>query len=321
MAQPKELEEEEEMSKMLQKTLHYYLSKIRKPLQLNIRKGFKLTQTLAFAVNGDGNNYVHRQGTGGGGNNNDESATLSDVDRFLFENFGSLYIKDDQEIKEEESDDDDDYDDYEDVHCQVKSPGVIFFGSPRFINTPPNLSGSNRFFVATGFSSSLIEEARKGSATNNNSMSISEGGRLSSTSTNNVNTSSTTSVNESNNYSGGGGGGESDNIKSQSNRNEYIALLTCSVSPYDDFRRSMQEMVEARLEHGSKIDWEFVEELLFCYLNLNDKDAYKFILSAFVDLVVDLRRNNGEILARASRNLKVDVKYKRSRRTRHNSVT
>ncbi|KAL4308831.1 hypothetical protein GQ457_01G039150 [Hibiscus cannabinus] len=303
------------MSKMLQKTLHYYVSKIRKPLQLNIRKGFKLTQTLAFAVNGD----VHRQGTGGGGNNNDESATLSDVDRFLFENFGSLYIKDDQEINKEENDDDDDNDD--DVYRQVKSPSVIFFGSPRFINTPPNLSGSNRFFVATGISSSLIEEARKSSVNNNNSMSISEGGRLSSTSSNNVDTSSTTSVNESNIYSGGGGGDGDDNVKSQSMHKEYITLLTSSVSPYDDFRRSMQEMVEARMEHGSKIDWDFVEELLFCYLNLNDKDSYKFILSAFVDLVVDLRRNGVEIPTRASRNLKVDVKYKRSRRTRHKNVT
>ncbi|PPS05070.1 hypothetical protein GOBAR_AA15596 [Gossypium barbadense] len=248
------------MSKKLQKSLQDYLSKIKKPspnthFLLNsfssnkwIPKGCKNPQTLSFSVHQDG-----------------EAAILSDVDRFLFENFKSL-----------------------------------------FIDPPPYLSGSNRFFVATGFSSSLIEEARNSGVTGNTFMSMSEDAASSSTSTSNT---SNTTANESNVYGGG-----SVNVKSQSIYNECIAVLRCSPNPYDDFRRSMQEMVEARLKHGSKIDWDFMEELLFCYLNLNDKMSYKFVLSAFVDLVVDLRQNDGKM----SRNS--NVKYKRSRRTRHGNV-
>ncbi|MBA0791982.1 hypothetical protein Gohar_016519 [Gossypium harknessii] len=281
------------MSKKLQKSLQDYLSKIKKPspnthFLLNsfssnkwIRKGCKNPQTLSFAVHQDG-----------------EAATLSDVDRFLFENFKSLYINDDDDDDDEIKDDDGD--------GEVKSPGGICFESPRFIDPPPYLSGSNRFFVATGFSSSLIEEARNSGVTSNTFMSMSEDAGSSSTSTSNT---SSTTANESNVYGGG-----SDNVKSQSIYNECIAVLRCSPNPYDDFRRSMQEMVEARLKHGSKIDWDFMEELLFCYLNLNDKKSYKFVLSAFVDLVVDLRQNDGKM----SRNS--NVKYKRSRRTRHNNV-
>ncbi|KAI3455409.1 hypothetical protein Pfo_012072 [Paulownia fortunei] len=67
--------------------------------------------------------------------------------------------------------------------------------------------------------------------------------------------------------------------------------------PYEDFRRSMQEMVDARLEHNGKVDWEFLEELLFCYLDLNNKKSYRFILRAFVDLIVVLRENSGKIPA------------------------
>ncbi|XVF25007.1 hypothetical protein REPUB_Repub13aG0177100 [Reevesia pubescens] len=137
-------------------------------------------------------------------------------------------------------------------------------------------------------------------------MSISEdmGSTSTSTSTNN------TTANDS--YGGG-----DDHIKSPSIPNECIAVLTYSPNPYDDFKRSMQEMVEARLKHHSTIDWDFMEELLFCYLNLNDKKSYKFILSAFVDLIVDLRQNERKIPAR-SRNSQVNVRDKRSRRTRHN---
>ncbi|GFP88880.1 transcription repressor ofp14 [Phtheirospermum japonicum] len=78
---------------------------------------------------------------------------------------------------------------------------------------------------------------------------------------------------------------------------DFIALLTYSPSPYDDFRRSMQEMVDARVEHNGKVDWEFLEELLFCYLDLNNKKSYRYILRAFVDLIVLLRENSGTVPA------------------------
>ncbi|XVE52105.1 hypothetical protein DITRI_Ditri02bG0095500 [Diplodiscus trichospermus] len=311
---------EKKMSKKLKKSLHDYLSKIKKPspnIQFPsnsfssskkwILQGCKHPKTLSFAVSRD-RNHDH-QGTSDD-NNDDDAATLSDVDRFLFENFRSLYIKDDEEINERSGNVGEDHEDHhQDHHNQVRGYGGILGGSPRFVDPPPDLCGSNRFFVATGLSSSLIEEARSSAVTNTTvSMSEDMGSTLTSTSTNN------TTTNDSNSYGTGGGG---DHVKSPSTPNECIAVLTCSPNPYDDFRRSMQEMMEARLQHRSKIDWDFMEELLFCYLNLNDKKSYKFILSAFVDLIVVLRQEDMKIPAR-SRNSKVNVRDKRSRRTRHN---
>ena len=55
-----------------------------------------------------------------------------------------------------------------------------------------------------------------------------------------------------------------------------------------DFRRSMQEMVEARDMLDVTADWDYLHELLLCYLSINPKNAHKFILGAFADLLVSL---------------------------------
>ncbi|KAL2904789.1 Transcription repressor OFP14 [Bienertia sinuspersici] len=52
----------------------------------------------------------------------------------------------------------------------------------------------------------------------------------------------------------------------------------------------MQEMLDAKINSNQRVDWDFLEELLFCYLRLNEKKQYRYILSAFVDLVVALRQ-------------------------------
>ncbi|EMS62207.1 hypothetical protein TRIUR3_09093 [Triticum urartu] len=78
-----------------------------------------------------------------------------------------------------------------------------------------------------------------------------------------------------------------------------VAVVTLSVAPYEDFRRSMREMADAhaRVEAarvGTRpapaVDWDFMEELLFCYLQLNDRAVHKDILRAFTDTVAALRR-------------------------------
>ncbi|KAL9675383.1 hypothetical protein QQ045_003585 [Rhodiola kirilowii] len=71
-----------------------------------------------------------------------------------------------------------------------------------------------------------------------------------------------------------------------------VAIATYSPDPYADFRRSMEEMVEAReTENEESIkrtsNWEYLHELLLCYLALNPKATHKFIIGAFADLVVD----------------------------------
>lgn len=99
---------------------------------------------------------------------------------------------------------------------------------------------------------------------------------------------------------------------------DYIAILTYSRSPYEDFRRSMQEMVEARLKHKRELDRKFMEELLFRYLDLNNEKSYRYILRAFLDLIVVVREDSGMIPARRRpwnggggrrRKLKLEIKF------------
>ncbi|CAH9117810.1 unnamed protein product [Cuscuta europaea] len=66
---------------------------------------------------------------------------------------------------------------------------------------------------------------------------------------------------------------------------ESVALSMESMDPLLDFKRSMEEMVAA---HHHDLDWEFLEELLTCYLKMNEKRNHGFIVGAFVDLLVSL---------------------------------
>ncbi|GFZ19704.1 ovate family protein 12 [Actinidia rufa] len=67
-----------------------------------------------------------------------------------------------------------------------------------------------------------------------------------------------------------------------------IPIPTYSSDLYGDFRRSMQEMVEAHELVDVGADWAHLHELLTCYLALNPKSTHKFIVRAFSDLLVSL---------------------------------
>ncbi|KAH6821578.1 hypothetical protein C2S53_016688 [Perilla frutescens var. hirtella] len=67
-----------------------------------------------------------------------------------------------------------------------------------------------------------------------------------------------------------------------------VAVQTFSPDPYSDFRQSMLAMIEARDLSDVEADWEFLNELLVCYLTLNPKHTHKFIVGAFADVVVSL---------------------------------
>ncbi|KAF8025564.1 hypothetical protein BT93_F2413 [Corymbia citriodora subsp. variegata] len=285
------------MPKKLQRSLQAYLSKIKKPhctppIQLPhssvsaprswILSGCKHPKTQSFAVNRGGQNGI------GSGSGSDDAATLDDIDRFLFENFKTLYLRDDDgaggggggglatvTCKKGKGNNEKEY----------GGGDQVLFESPRFVNPPANLCGSNRFFVSPGSSSSLMEEARL-------SLTMSEDVASSSTSTA-TNATSLTATTTTTDVTTGSSDNPQENETKVSLPDDCIAVLTHSNSPYEDFKRSMQEMVEARLRSHAKVDWEFMEEILFCYLNLNDKKSYKYILSAFVDLVVVLRQNRG----------------------------
>ncbi|RZC21568.1 transcription repressor OFP13-like [Glycine soja] len=63
---------------------------------------------------------------------------------------------------------------------------------------------------------------------------------------------------------------------------DSVVMSVDSQDPYVDFRRSMEEMVEAQCVK----DWEGLQELLCWYLKVNGKTNHGYIVGAFVDLLV-----------------------------------
>ncbi|TKY61941.1 Transcription repressor OFP13 [Spatholobus suberectus] len=63
---------------------------------------------------------------------------------------------------------------------------------------------------------------------------------------------------------------------------DTVVMSVESQDPYVDFRRSMEEMVEAQCVK----DWEGLQELLCWYLRVNGKSNHGYIVGAFVDLLV-----------------------------------
>ncbi|KAK7325184.1 hypothetical protein VNO77_29326 [Canavalia gladiata] len=211
------------------KKIQDYFFKIRKPFNSSrnfLLSGCKHPRTPSFAVYAATTTTTTTTTTNNNNNNiKDDAATLADVDRFLLENFKSLYLKDDDEEKEE----------------------------------GPKLGS---LLLEDGIRNRNEEEAG---------------------STSTVNDASSSSINS---Y---------DAITKEdvdpTLPDNTIALLTYSPNPYQDFKRSMQQMVEAKAM-DNVIDWDFMEELFFCYLNLNHKKSHKFILAAFVDLLTAMRPNS-----------------------------
>ncbi|XP_058075627.1 transcription repressor OFP14 [Magnolia sinica] len=248
------------MPKGLQKSLQIYISKLKKatpqsqkgpshPTTSWLLSACKYPKTPSFAVDRDHSN------------SRDNAATLTDIDRFLFENFNSLYTQEhNNEIHDTQTknvytsnsatyinDIDIDTDD----GCDKT---MIMSDSTRFLKTPPNLRSSQRFFASPCTSNSLLEEAQSSRSASDDMAHTLPG--------------------------------------------ESIALLTYSHDPYDDFRQSMQEMVDAhQVDQCQPLDWDYMEDLLFCYLNLNEKRAHKYILGAFVDMMISFRQqDSGKVM-------------------------
>ncbi|WOL09031.1 transcription repressor OFP14 [Canna indica] len=73
-----------------------------------------------------------------------------------------------------------------------------------------------------------------------------------------------------------------------------MAVVQFSNNPFGDFRRSMLEMVEAKAEakvatSTEVFEWEYMDELLDCYLRINDRSVHEEIERAFVDLTASFR--------------------------------
>ncbi|KAG6487200.1 hypothetical protein ZIOFF_055783 [Zingiber officinale] len=83
------------------------------------------------------------------------------------------------------------------------------------------------------------------------------------------------------------------NIGLESQHNHpSTTMVILSKDPYNDFRQSMLEMMDAKQqeEEGDKIlESGFMEELLMRYLEFNDESVHKEILRAFSDLTSSFR--------------------------------
>ncbi|TVU34333.1 hypothetical protein EJB05_16164, partial [Eragrostis curvula] len=148
------------------------------------------------------------------GDSKDQAATLSDVDRFLFDNFRSLYI-----------------------HDNDKDPC---------------------FPSSSGTSTSLVDETQPTAETSSSSELVAE---------------------------------DIKDSRPGEESGDSTAIVVFSMDPYTDFRRSMQNMI--KMHHGSisqPLDWDFLEELLFYYLQLNEQAVHKHILKAFADLTAGTRQ-------------------------------
>ncbi|XP_049349065.1 transcription repressor OFP12-like [Solanum verrucosum] len=88
----------------------------------------------------------------------------------------------------------------------------------------------------------------------------------------------------------------SSSVESDAPLEGSIAIPTDSPDPYLDFRRSMQEMVEARGLSDIRGNWESLHELLMCYFTLNPKSTHKYIVGAFSDLIVCLMESKSQHL-------------------------
>ncbi|CAI9104585.1 OLC1v1003289C1 [Oldenlandia corymbosa var. corymbosa] len=271
------------MPNQIQKSLQDYISKMKqKPNSQNqfpptprsissstswILRGCKHPRTPSFSSSSDqnkNNGKESKQHSNATSDHDAGAATLADVDRFLSENFKTLYENQEEEQVQDVTEmmiktriDDDHQAEKEESLIEI----IPISGRmpARRINPRPRRSSSDRVYTPPPAAASA--------------------GSISS---DDVSSTSTTTA-------GGGGKAETEQLSPD----DFITVLTYSRNPYDDFKNSMQEMIDARLQHNGKINWEFMEELLFCYLNLNDKKSHRFILRAFVDLVVTLCENQG----------------------------
>ncbi|CAN8233363.1 unnamed protein product [Cochlearia groenlandica] len=268
------------MPNPLQKSLNGYLSKIKREtgkLQLSSSNSFSSSKKWVLA--GCKNpkklslSFKHRRRTSKTRfkdtgdqvyQDSAHAATLSDIDRFLEENFKSLCIKEEEEEEEEgdhwinkkierkESSDEEEEDDYRHRFERTWVPAV--YDSPKLpdlrmrterLSPPPGSSDGRPSMDTT--STSEDRQLRSNSST----LVLPE---------------------------------------------NCIAVLRYTAEPQEDFRQSMVEMMESKLGmQESEVAWDLMEELLFCYLDLNDKKSHRFILSAFADLIIILRDKERKI--------------------------
>ncbi|KAM7255653.1 hypothetical protein ACFE04_008551 [Oxalis oulophora] len=201
-------------------------------------------------------------------NNMDQSANLADIDRFLRENFRSLYLSDNGE-DEDERENSGTEEGVESINLSRSSSTQEFVfqdGGSKNLNMAPQYFGSIPNGVKVDIPTSSITNSKDIGSSLVSNKTLNKFFEISD---------------------------EKDGIEITISH-DYIATSKYSPTPYDDFRSSMQEIMDFKLQSNAKIDWEDMEELLFYYLKLNDKKSYEFILSSFIDTMSVWRERTGQ---------------------------
>ncbi|XP_065868611.1 transcription repressor OFP14 [Euphorbia lathyris] len=254
------------------KFIQKYICKIKTPRSFSsVISTCKHPRTASFAL---GRTTSREADHHGENPRKDEAATLYDIDQFLLENFKSLYVENRDEIHNRRE-----------MEQNGDEIELVKGNEKKKLDRPSNLCGSRRFFVPIGpSSSSLMEEARLSFRRRSDKVEgVAGAGAGGSSSTSTISEILYNSEDDDDSS-------DDDDEDGDYVNDEYMTIKTYSWNPYNDFLVSMEEMIESKLEEDREIDWDFMEELLVCYLSLNDKKSRKFIISAFVDLIVSLRK-------------------------------
>ncbi|XP_074585891.1 transcription repressor OFP15-like [Curcuma longa] len=94
-----------------------------------------------------------------------------------------------------------------------------------------------------------------------------------------------------------------------------VAMEVESDDPYEDFKRSMEEMVMA---HGVR-DWAWLEEMLRWYLKANAKSTHEVIVAAFMELLWSFIASSSSSSS-SSRSSVLDIEEEEKRETVVNLV-
>lgn len=243
----------------------------------------------------------------------EKAATMDDINRFLCENFSSLY---DGSVEDDDSGElvgecsssggggsplapapaNDDHDDHGGRGTLGGPCEIVLASSSSQRFFPSSLGKSSSFKImvdddkATGSTATMTVTGRPSaddyaSSTTTMTMTASlSSASASSCSPDRQRDTSTTDA----------GGGIPD---------DGVAVVTFSKDPQDDFLQSMEEMLDAHLSSSqlqrspALVDWDFMQDLLLCYLHLNDAGVHAHILQAFADLVAELRIRKDVILS------------------------
>ncbi|KAK4345819.1 hypothetical protein RND71_035995 [Anisodus tanguticus] len=92
----------------------------------------------------------------------------------------------------------------------------------------------------------------------------------------------------------------SDGLEFLSFNDSCVITTMDSMDPFEDFKKSMEEMVEANQE--IKDCEKFLEELLSWYLKVNEKSNHHYIIGAFYDLLISHSNSSSSTSATTTTN-------------------